>query len=100
MQTKFKPVLRISNRLDFFCWNLEVRSGWNMEVRSGGRFIRGVKKKGLELEFSKLEFHTFLFLFLFFKSTSDDNYRDKGAQNHRLGLGLYLRTLIGPRRSK
>ena len=66
MQTKFKPMLRISNRLDFFCWNLEVRSGWNMEVRSGGRFIRGVKKKGLELEFTKLEFHTvFFYLFIF-----------------------------------
>ena len=88
MQTKFKPVLRISNRLDFFCWNLEVRSGWNMEVRSGGRFIRGVKKKGLELEFSKLEFHTFLFLFLFFKSTSDDNCRDKGPKTIGWALGF------------
>ena len=66
MQTKFKPVLQISNRLDFFCWNLEVRSGWNMEVRSGGHFIRGVKKKGLELVFSKLEFHMFFFFFYLF----------------------------------
>ena len=32
--------------LDFFCWNLEVRNG----------FIRGAKKKGLELEF-----HVFFF---------------------------------------
>ena len=35
--------------LDFFCWNLEVGNG--------GRFIRGAKKKGLELEF-----HVFFFL--------------------------------------
>ena len=67
MRIKFKPLLQISNRLDFFCGNLEVRSG--------GCFIRGVRKKGLELEFSKLEFHVVFNIFLkFFKNSYVDYF--------------------------
>ena len=60
-------------------------SSWNMEVRSGGCFIRGVKKKGLELEFSKLEFHM---VFFFLKSTLDDYCRDKGPKIIGWALGF------------
>ena len=46
---------------------------WNLKVRNGGCFIRGVKKKGLEIKFSKLEFH-----FFFLKKSTSDNVFSNG----------------------